>query len=94
MEEASRVELIKDIEYKLIELCQIDMCILVLANHFMLYMNNIQVFDEQGNGYVDTVVTGLYTRWAELYKMYQEEVWGQDAQWEKGFDRLRELNEE
>ena len=47
MEEASRVELIKDIKYKLIELCQIDMCILVLANHFMLYMNNIQVFDEQ-----------------------------------------------
>ena len=70
------------------------MCILVLANHFMLYMNNIQVLRNRFNGYVDTVVTGLYTRWAELYKMYQEEVWGQDAQWQEGFDRLRELNEE
>ena len=80
MEEASRVELIKDIEYKIIELCQINMCILVLAHHFMLYMNNIQVLRNRVNGYVDIVVTGLYTRWAELYKMYQEEVWGQDAQ--------------
>ena len=67
MEEESRVQLIDDIKHKLLHLCQIDMCVLVLAHHFMIYMSNIELLKDRVIEYLDTLVTGLITRWATLH---------------------------
>ena len=70
------------------------MCVLVLAHHFMIFMSNIELLKDRVTEYLDTLVTGLITRWATLYRMYQEEVWNNDAQDADGFEMFRSLNEE
>ena len=70
------------------------MCVLVLAHHFMIYMSNIELLKDRMTEYLDTLVTGLITRWVTLYRMYQEEVWNNDAQDVDGFEMLRSLNEQ
>ena len=65
------------------------MCVLVLAHHFMIYMSNIELLRDRVAQYVDTLVSGLFTRWGMLFRIYQEETWNNDA-----FDMIRHLNME
>ena len=44
--------------------------------------------------YVDTLVSGLFTRWGMLFRIYQEETWNNDAQDRDAFDMIRHLNME
>ena len=79
MEEERRARLVQNIKFKLLNLCQHDMCIIMMAYQFMVYLHIVNLLRSRLTTGVESLIGTMFTYYAMRVKSCNEDMMFQDA---------------